>query len=152
MESQSSIILLLLNNIEVILDKLLDLAGEKQRLVISGDCVGLDAIVKEEEEVLESLSAIQTQFEGNGSRLTGLAESEDFANLRPGLVHKTFLLRRLNDQNQSYYPRALNLLDTNSDCFCQGKIISRPQKQHLLHLTKRLSIGGYAVAINILHS
>ena len=110
MESQSSIILLLLNNIEVILDKLLDLAGEKQRLVISGDCVGLDAIVKEEEEVLESLSAIQTQFEDNGSRLTGLAESEDFCNLKPGLVHKTFLLRRLNDQNQKLLSKSLELV------------------------------------------
>ncbi len=110
MKSQSSIILLLLNNIETILDKLLDLAGEKQRLIISGDCVGIDAIVKEEEEVLENLSAIEAEFEDKGFELTCLAENEDLGSLKPGLGHKAFLLRRLNNQNQKLISKSLELI------------------------------------------
>ncbi|HHY16588.1 MAG TPA: flagellar protein FlgN [Firmicutes bacterium] len=111
MESESSTLLLLLNDIGAILDTLLEIAGEKQRLVVMGDCLGLERKIKEEEEALESLNRLGTRFdEDNRFRLDNLAGTEELARLKADIERKVFMLRSLNNQNQKLIARSLEIV------------------------------------------
>ncbi len=110
MESSSSNLLFLLRNMGSVLDKLLELANEKQQLVVAGDCKGLEEIILREEKVVQELNSLQTEFEENGLGLSETGGCKQTVQLKEALKQKALSLKRLNQRNQTLISKSLEIV------------------------------------------
>lgn len=93
------------------LDTLIDTAKEKQRLVVEGDCQGLEEILRKEGQVLQDLQTIQERM-GAEPLLppdeSGSSEAQ--VRLKHDVAQKVRQLQMLNEQNQKLLSKSLEIV------------------------------------------
>ncbi|HHX09938.1 MAG TPA: flagellar protein FlgN [Firmicutes bacterium] len=110
MEQQNTS-LFLLSSLNLFLDTLIESAKEKQRLVIVGDCSGLEQIIRKEEKTLQDLQAIQERLGAEPLLLPDEPDSgETLDKLKQEAAQKVRQLQVLNEQNQELISKSLEIV------------------------------------------
>mgnify|MGYP001222633216 CR=1 FL=1 len=102
----------LLNRLELVLERLIDLARKKQDFVIAGDCGGLERVLAEEAAALGDLEYLEKQFGGRDDSciLGDILKRDEYRSAKTFLTEKASLLRSINDQNQRLISKSLEIV------------------------------------------
>ena len=103
---QETSTLFLLSGLGSLLDGLIDTAKEKQRLVVAGDCQGLEEIIRKEQQMLNDLDTLQERLGAEPLLVADDPESSEVqARLKGEVAEKVRRLQTINEQTQSSWPR-----------------------------------------------
>ncbi len=112
MEHKSIEVASLINQLDLVIERLIDLARKKQDFVIAGDCSGLETVIREETAALLDLKYLEEQFTDGGHScvLEDILQKDEYRSAKNTLAKKASLLRRLNHQNQRLISKSLEIV------------------------------------------
>lgn len=102
--------LFFLTNLESVLDTLLEMAEQKQDLVVSGDVLKLEDLLQKEDEIVAKLESLKARV--NEEALSSLKAdvSLDIRRLKDAVGCKAVRLQNLNQQNQNLLSKSLEIV------------------------------------------
>jgi flagellar biosynthesis/type III secretory pathway chaperone len=109
LERQTSI-LFLLSNLSSALDALLETAEQKQRLVVAGDCIGLEQLIRKEEKILQDIQKLQARMGDEPVSSPDEPQDSEAVKLKQELAQKMRRLQVLNEQNQKLLSKSLEMV------------------------------------------
>jgi flagellar biosynthesis/type III secretory pathway chaperone len=108
---QETSTLFLLSGLGSLLDGLIDTAKEKQRLVVAGDCQGLEEIIRKEQQMLNDLDTLQERLGAEPLLVADDPESSEVqARLKGEVAEKVRRLQTINEQTQKLLAKSLEIV------------------------------------------